>query len=169
MTTRRRIDWEAIERDYRTGKFTLRELEAKHVASYSEISRRAKREGWQKDLAAVIRQATNAALLADTATKAQSDATTVVLVAAEVNRQVILGHRTRLAQLSKDADTARAKVIELADSAADIREAAVVVGALEALARLTKTVIDKEREAFGIGADDGGDDDGPSELTLVFR
>ena len=43
----------------------------------------ARRAGWQKDLAAVIRQATNAALLSDATTKAQSDATTVVLVAAE--------------------------------------------------------------------------------------
>ena len=89
----RRPDWEAVERDYRTGRFTLRELEAKHGAGYADISRRAKREGWQKDLAAVIRQATNAALLSDATTKAQSDATTVVLVAAEVNKQVILGHR----------------------------------------------------------------------------
>jgi len=36
---RRRIDWEAIERDYRTDKFTLRELEAKHGTNNATIAR----------------------------------------------------------------------------------------------------------------------------------
>jgi hypothetical protein len=91
---RHRIDWEAIERDYRTGRFTLRELEAKHGASYAQISRKAKELTWTKDLREVIKQATDAALLRDIATKAQSDATETVLVAAEANKQVILRHRT---------------------------------------------------------------------------
>ena len=48
---RRRLDWEAIERDYRTGKFTLRELEAKHGANNATIARRAAMAGprtWPK-------------------------------------------------------------------------------------------------------------------------
>jgi hypothetical protein len=97
---RRRIDWEAVERDYRTGKFTLRELEAKHRAGYAKISARAKREGWTKDLADVVRQATKAALIAEVATaratEGQSEATSVVLAAAELNKQVILQHRAEL-------------------------------------------------------------------------
>lgn len=100
---KRRIDWEAVERDYRTGKFTLRELEAKHGASYSEISRHAKRESWQKDLREVIRAATDAALLRDTATEAQRAATDVVLVAAEVAKGVILGQRARVGQATNVA------------------------------------------------------------------
>ena len=35
VPARRRTDWEAVERDYRTGKFTLRELEG---LSYEEIA-----------------------------------------------------------------------------------------------------------------------------------
>lgn len=118
---RRRIDWEAVERDYRTGKFTLRELEAKHGASYSEISRHAKRESWQKDLREVIRAATDAALLRDTATEAQNAATDVVLVAAEVAKGVILGQRKRVGRAvdvsmrmldELDATTTKADQIE---------------------------------------------------------
>jgi hypothetical protein len=90
---RPKIDWEAIERDYRTGSFTLRELEAKHGASYAQICRRAKAEGWQKDLRAVVRQATNAALLLETATNAQQAATDVVQANVELNKQVILRQR----------------------------------------------------------------------------
>lgn len=97
---RRRIDWEAVERDYRTGKFTLRELESKHGAGYAKISARAKEHGWTKDLAAVVRKATSAALIAEVATaratEGQKATTDVVLAAAELNKQVILTHRTEL-------------------------------------------------------------------------
>lgn len=94
---RKRIDWEAVERDYRTGKFTLRELEARHGAGYAMISREAKKRGWSKDLREVIREATAAAVIRETVAKATAEAQTAttdaVLVAAEVSKQVILQHR----------------------------------------------------------------------------
>lgn len=90
---RRYVDWEAVERDYRTGKYTLRELEAQHGISYAEISRRSKKQGWTKDLRQIIRQATDAALLQESVTNAQKAVTETVVVAAEVNKHVILGHR----------------------------------------------------------------------------
>jgi hypothetical protein len=151
-TKRKRIDWEAVERDYRTDKFTLKELEAKHSASYSEISRKAKREGWKKDLREAIRHATNAAVLQETAKEAQSDAKNVVLAAAELNKQVILKHRTRLATLVNDTEAARQKLTAMLDTVADVREAATLVGAIESLSRTTKNLIDKEREAFSLDA-----------------
>ena len=66
----RRIDWEAIERDYRTGRFTLRELESKHGRSASQICRRAQAEGWTQDLRDLVRQATSAAIIRDLAAEA---------------------------------------------------------------------------------------------------
>lgn len=99
--TRRRIDWEAIERDYRTGKFSLRELETKHRAGYADISKRAKKDGWTKDLRDAVKAATSAALIQQitttATTEAQQNTTDVVLAAAELNKQVILGHRRDLA------------------------------------------------------------------------
>ena len=88
-----RRDWEAVERDYRTGRYTLRELDAKHGISYAEISRHAKKHNWQKDLRDVIKSATDAALLRDTVTDAQKNVTETILIAAEMNKTVILGHR----------------------------------------------------------------------------
>ena len=90
-------DWEAIERDYRTGKPTTRELSAKYGPSHSAISRRAKAENWQKDLRAVIRDATAAAVIRESvATAAIQDATETVRVAAEIGKDVILRHRSEL-------------------------------------------------------------------------
>lgn len=99
---RKRVDWEAVERDYRTAQFTLRELADKHGATHTTISRRAEREGWTKDLTQAIRQATNAAVIEATVqqkcTSAHQSATDAVLGAAELNKQVILGQRARVAE-----------------------------------------------------------------------
>ena len=105
-TTKPRSDWEAIERDYRLGKFSLRELEAKHGVGYATISRTATKRGWTKDLRKVVRQATTAAVLQQHAKRAQQELTTVVVVAAEANKQVILKHRT-------DIEAARAVAVDL--------------------------------------------------------
>jgi hypothetical protein len=151
---RKRIDWEAVERDYRTGRFTLRELEAKHGAGYAKISKRAKDNGWTKDLADAVRQATTAALIAEVATErateGQKAATTVVLAAAELNKQVILGHRKHAINAREAMDAARAKLVALGDSVADIREAATFASAVESLSRTAKNVIEIERTAFGL-------------------
>lgn len=188
---RKRIDWEAVERDYRTGKFSLRELEAKHSASYSEISRKAKREGWQKDLRDVIRAATSAAVLRETTTQAQSDATGVVLVAAELNAQVIMGHRSDLTRarsvalnlLDELASTAMlaeeqqllAEVVAGGEDADPkrVQEARVAlrkaldvgnrIGAVKALAEALTKLHAGERKAHGL--DDEGAPPPPSGTT----
>lgn len=90
-------DWQAIERDYRTAKFTLRELATKHGPSHQAIAKRAKKHQWTQDLAVAIKQATNAKLVAalvdkEVAAGGQEVANTV-LAAAELNKQVILQHR----------------------------------------------------------------------------
>lgn len=161
-------DWHAIERDYRTGRFTLRELEAKHGAPNSTIARRAKREGWTQDLSSAVRQATNAALIQEMVqhecSAAQHGAAATVLAAAEVNKQVILAHRKRLADLQAQAQQARDTLVRLGEAVADIKEAATLVSALEAAARTAKIVIEAERKAYGLDADNddgrlkGGDD-----------
>lgn len=116
---RHKVDWEAVERDFRTGHFTLRELEAKHGVSYAQISRRSSKEGWTKDLREVIKQATDAALLRETVTDAQKDATETVLVAAELNKSVILGHR---GDLKATRDVAVSLLSELGRTALLVEE-----------------------------------------------
>ena len=121
---KRRADWEAVERDFRTGKFTLRELEAQHGVSYAQISRKANEYGWTKDLREVIKQATDAAVLRETVTKAQKDVTETVLVAAEVNKQVILAHRKGLQELTS---VKRALLDQIQQAAALLPDLAEVI------------------------------------------
>lgn len=129
---RKRNDWEAIERDFRTGKFTLRELEAKHGAGYADISRRAKREGWTKDLADAVRQATTAALIEEIttagATEAQRSTTDVVLAVAEMNKQVILGHRSDLLRAKDQLAALLVEVSAVKEHEGVLDEAAELLG-----------------------------------------
>lgn len=144
MTKKTKPDWEAIERDYRTGRFTFRELEAKYGPNNATISRRAKKDGWAPDLTIAVRQATNAALMQQIVQQecsaAQQNASTAVLAAAEVNKQVILGHR-------KHAATTMGLVLDL------MEELRLLGSAKEDLERLAEIV--------------GGED--PEEMLRVVR
>lgn len=153
-SVKRKTDWEAIERDYRTGKFTLRELETKYGVSYAQISRKSTAEKWTKDLRTVIKQATDAALLQETVTKAQKSVTETVSAAVELNKQVILKHRTLIAELSENMLTAKAKLMSMGDMASDIREAATFVQAIGNLTGAAKTLMEQERKAFGLDDED---------------
>jgi len=50
MTKINKIDWEEIYNDYRTGKYSNRAMGSKHGISEAAIRKRAKKEGWKKEL-----------------------------------------------------------------------------------------------------------------------
>ena len=45
---RRRLDWPAIEADYRSGLHSLRQMAASHGCAPSTIANKATRAGWQR-------------------------------------------------------------------------------------------------------------------------
>ena len=49
MKTLKDIDWPAIERDYRTGQLSNRELGRQYGCSYEAIRKKAKAEDWEKE------------------------------------------------------------------------------------------------------------------------
>lgn len=64
------VDWESIERDFRIGVLSNKELSKKHGVADSNIRARAKKYGWQKDLTDTVRVATKAAVIADAQARA---------------------------------------------------------------------------------------------------
>lgn len=73
-------DWERIELDYRAGVLTLREIAAKHGITHGAVNKRAKRDGWSRDLSAAI--------------KAKADAlVSKQVVSAEVSKQRLVSER----------------------------------------------------------------------------
>lgn len=137
---RTRLDWDAIKRDYRTGQFTDRELAAKHNTHHTTIVRHRKEDlakdpsSWRKDLSEEVRAATNALLDQALVTKIAKDqhqdatekVTTVVLAAAEANKQIILGHREELAEARSVANALLA----------ELKQSAMLADHFETLAKL---------------------------------
>lgn len=121
-----RTDWDAVHRDYRTGKFTLRELEAKHGADNGLISRKAKRDGWTQDLSLAIKQATNAKLIEELVSKevssGQQKVSNTVLAAADLNKQVILSHRQDIARARNLANAMLNELHEVTVNPAKLRD-----------------------------------------------
>ena len=126
VSARRSIDWDAVERDYRTGKFTQRELAEKHGVTHVAIGSRARKGAWQKDLTEQIRQATNAKLVGDLVssevTKGYQEVTNTIAAAAEVNKQVILGHRQGLRAITEVKRTLLAQIEQAAALLPDLQE-----------------------------------------------
>lgn len=57
------LDWEEIQRLYRTGQLTVAEISRRHGCAKSTIVRMAKREGWERDLSKNVRTATRSQLI----------------------------------------------------------------------------------------------------------
>lgn len=61
--TRKQIDWEKIEFDYRAGVKSLREIGDLYGCTEGAIRKRAKRDGWERDLAARIKAKADAVII----------------------------------------------------------------------------------------------------------
>ena len=151
---RRRVDWDAVERDYRATQMTLRELGDKHGCDHAAIARKAKKDGWQRDLTSAVRIATNARVIEEVVTKAvnnsQQDVTSTIAAAAEVNTRIIMKHRRKLSDLHELVEVAKAKLEEIGDVLTDVREVATFVQAVGNLTTSTKALIEQERKSFGL-------------------
>lgn len=53
----KQIDWESVEREYRTGVRSLRDIAEEFGCSHAAIKKRADKEGWPRDLSARIQAA----------------------------------------------------------------------------------------------------------------
>jgi len=60
---RKQIDWERVEVEYRAGKLSLREIARQHGCTDTAVRKRAKAEGWERDLSAKIEEAVRAKLV----------------------------------------------------------------------------------------------------------
>lgn len=59
MSEKKFIDWELVERDYRAGIKTLRQIAEEHGVSHVAIQKRAKKELWSRDLTQKVQQRAN--------------------------------------------------------------------------------------------------------------
>lgn len=152
---RKHIDWEAIEVEYRAGQMSVIEIARQHGISHTAINKRAKANGWVRDLSAKVRQAAEAKLVSSEVSGINVRET--VDAAARRVVEVVTSHRRDLAQLHGlkrilaarlaghlNGETPEGPFMGDKESPADV---------LEKLARTTARLIPLERQAFSLDKD----------------
>lgn len=167
------MDWEAVERDYRTGSYTQAELAAKYGTVQAAVSQQVTTHGWTRDLTEQIRQATNAKLtqvvIEQHATRGAGHLLQSIDAAANINAAIVFRHRRRLEALARDADAARAKLMTMLDTVAEPREAATIVAALEAAIRSERILIEQERKSYRLDDETVGKGEAPKRVLIDFE
>ena len=97
------VDWEAVEREYRVGLKTLRQIASDHGVTHGAINKRAKKEGWPRDLSAKVSskadELVSKALVSKTVSKETAISERVIVEAnAAVCANVVLAQHSDLAE-----------------------------------------------------------------------
>ena len=182
MGRRSDIDWPAIERDFRIGQFSLRQIAANHGVNPASVSRRATKEAWVQDRSEEVKERTRAALLAN-ATQRNSESNTRntptegdIDAAVQTNVALVREHRADIREGREVAKSLMQELREGTDNRAEIeqtiydetrdektverrnrmlRAVALPMRAttLVSLANANKTFIALERQAFNLSPD----------------
>jgi hypothetical protein len=189
--SRKQVDWEAIEREYRAGQLSVSEVGRIYGVSHTAINKKAKKEGWTRNLAEKVREEVSARLVSD-GVSAKSARETVEL-AAERQIKIIREHRQDIAAGRNMARGLFDELREASDNRDEIEAAiedetkgdrspkrrnmmlkAVSLGSrastLFSLSGALKNLIGLERQAVGLSnGSDGGDGADPAPVTRIER
>jgi hypothetical protein len=181
-----RLDWERVEAEYRAGVRSLREIAGQHGVTEGAIRKRAKRDGWERDLTEKVRAKADALVRKELVrTEVRKETATereIVEVEAEVQKRIRLEHRadiTRMRSLAKrilaecEAEAADPGLFEQLgelmekpdDKGLDklneaYRKAISLpqrIKGVKELAETLRVLISLEREAYGIDGRDQGE------------
>jgi len=109
MADRKQVDWERIEAQYRAGLMSAREIATEHGVSHTAINKRARAEGWDRDLSAKIKAKAEALVSSSLVSNEVSKAR------AATEREVIEASALRIAQVRSEhrADITRMRALVL--------------------------------------------------------
>jgi hypothetical protein len=185
------VDWEAVERGYRAGILSLRELAQIHGCSHVAVSKRAKAKGWTRDLNAKIKAkaddlvnkatvtaSVNAGAAASELVTIQASATAIATVRLAHRNDIRRGRSLVLALLSEvEAETGEGEALHqlgemmrnpdaqgsdrLNDLYRKIISLPSRIDSAKKLSEALKNLIGLEREAWGL---ESSGDDSPSDV-----
>lgn len=160
MARKTAIDWEAIERDYRIGQLSARELARRYEVEVSTITRRAKKESWVKDFSEEVKARTRAGLIEAAQQSAQQHATQSntalrdgIEVAVETNIRVLRQHQEGIRSNANRLGKLVEKFDVLIEGAADLNELGKAASSFESIVRSQKTLVTLERISLGLDAE----------------
>lgn len=145
-------DWESVEREYRAGVLSVREIGKAAGLSHVAVLKKAKREGWTQNLAARVKEAVTTKLV--TADVTIGNQREIIEAVALRSVDVILAHRKDIAKLRTMATGMTAELEADAEKPAkermSLKERASII---ESLSRTTARAVVLERQAFGLDDD----------------
>jgi len=120
MGSKQAFDWEAIERDYRAGLLSIREVAARHGCTHTAINKRAKADGWERDLQAKIKAKAEALVSkrevsSEVSSKAAETERQIVEANAEAIVSVRMAHRGDIRRSRSLANKLLAELEQLTD------------------------------------------------------
>lgn len=175
---RKKVDWEAIGREYRAGQLSVREIARQYDVSDTAIRKKGKERGWQRDLTEEARRQTRAQLQREDAEVdpyASDQERQAVAQAAQRGVQVVRVHRDAIERQRRVAQkliTLVERYLNAADGTSDedverVTQLAVWLfpgkgDGLSSLMQAASSSLDRlvrlERKAFNLDEDDGGED-----------
>lgn len=154
MTTKQ-PDWEAIERAYRAGSLSVRAIAENNSLTEGAVRKRAKKEGWTRDLAHQVNTAARDKLVRSAvrtpSTQPRTDAE-IIEEASDQAASVVLAHRVGLAQWRSIADKLS---VALAEMTVDEDNIGDFSRALNAGVDAQLKVIKGERQAYNLDTEEG--------------
>jgi len=189
-------DWERIEAEYRAGVLSTREIASANGVSHTAINKRAKKDGWVRDLKAKIQAK------AEELVSRREVSTEVSSQRAATERQIIEANAERIAQVRGEhrGDIQRVRSLalnllgELEGQSASLEDLAALgellrdpdengqdrrndlylkiistpsrIDSAKKVAETLKHAITMEREAYGL--DEKKRDEPPGEITITF-
>lgn len=190
------IDWLAVEADYRPGILSNREIATKHGCTEGGVRRKAKKEGWTKDLAAKIRAKAEDIVRREAVRTEYAEATESEIVTANAvnNATIDISHRVgstfsrevvdSLMQELKDQIADREEYAKLGemlrnpdvygnDKLNDIYMKTISFnGRVDSVKKLTdaqKVIIELERRVYKIDTDPFADADKRARVVVTFE
>lgn len=195
--TAKTTDWEAIERQYRAGVVSVREIGREHGVSDTAIRKRATAENWERDLTGKVKERTRVKLVRSSSShdgsheqRAQTDAE-IIEEASETQVTVVKTHRRDIAIGRRIVSTLFGELMEATEQRHEIAEAVEEATAkdkdgkrrammhravalpsraatAQSLANAMKTLVTLERQAFNIETD-ASDEEVPVSVRVQIE
>ena len=154
---KKKVDWDAMEPDYRAGVLSNYALSEKYGCTEGAIRKHAKEFGWNRKLADKVRESINENLVrgevrSDVPPRTKDDQ--VVHQAAAAGTQIVLRHRDSIARQQRIKERLEQELEKLAapGEIKGLTPLAAAVKISEALARTTSLLTGLERQAFNLDA-----------------
>ncbi|UCL84510.1 hypothetical protein [Pseudomonas sp. HS-18] len=127
MTEKKPIDWERIEQLYRAGVLSVREIAAACGPSHVAIHKRAKREGWTRDLSGKIKEKADSLVntqVVNTSVNTEKALTerAIVDANAKVIADIRIAHRTDIGRSRELANKLLDELEDLTEERGTLRE-----------------------------------------------